>query len=32
MTWAWFNEGPDNKAAACPAYCANNNYTKVRIP
>lgn len=30
MTWAWFNEGPSNDPAACPAYKANKDAVHAR--
>jgi len=32
FTWGWFNEGPTNDEAACPAYAACNNYSRARDP
>ena len=30
--WGWFNEGPSDDAAACPAYAANADYARARDP
>lgn len=32
MAWGWFNEGPSNKAEACPGYAACTNLTRSRDP
>mmetsp|Transcript_97079 Transcript_97079/g.301990 ORF Transcript_97079/g.301990 Transcript_97079/m.301990 type:complete len:531 (-) Transcript_97079:189-1781(-) len=32
MTWAWFNEGPSDKAKACPAYSACAQRARSRDP
>jgi beta-glucuronidase len=32
FTWGWFNEGPTNDAAACPAYRQCNDYARARDP
>ena len=30
FTWGWFNEGPSNQPAACPAYAACNGWARAR--
>ena len=32
FAWGWFNEGPSNDAAACPAYAANAAQARARDP
>lgn len=32
LTWGWFNEGPSNDLAACPAYGRCNSYSRARDP
>ena len=32
MTWGWFNEGPSDKPAACPAYAACAARARARDP
>lgn len=32
VTWGWFNEGPSDKAEACPAYAENAQHAAKRDP